>query len=180
MPGSSRAAIEREHRPTRTILPTGLVIRDQKPMPRAALERCLVGLTVSQWYELVNSKVFFWFDAERLNRQRHACSRFPQVALRIASDRLLRGYAAHTALTPINTGNARRKAALRSAATFVPYSLWADARWLSEAQALGTCARPQRHPPVELTVSDCVPDVMDFVLSVKYLAANEYLPTHSL
>src|SRR5437016_7559911 len=179
MHGSSRAAVEREHRPNRTILPTGLVVRDQKPMPPAALERCLVGLTASQWYELLNSKVFLWFDPERLNRQRRACSRFPQVVLRIASDRLLRRYAAHTALTPINTGNARRKAARRGTATFVPYSVWADSAWLSEAQALCTSPRPRSHQPVELTVTDSVPDVMDFVVSVQYLAPNEYLPLYS-
>lgn len=179
MPGCSRAAIEREHRPHRTILPTGLVIRDQKPMPPAALERCLVRLTVSQWYELLNSKVFFWFDPERLNRQRRACSRFPQVVLSIDADRLLRRYAAQTALTPINTGNARRNPAPRGAATFVPYSVWQDSAWLSEAQALGTRPRPRRHPPVELTVTDSVPDVMDFVLAVHYLAPDEYLPPYS-
>lgn len=179
MHGSSRAAVERAHRPNRTILPTGVVIRDQKPMPPAALERCLVGLTVPEWYELLNSKVFFWFDPERLNRQRRACSRFPQVVLRIATDRLLRLYATQTALAPINTGNARRKAARRGAATFVPYSVWADSAWLSEAQELRTRARPRKHPPVELTITDSVPDVMDFVLSVQCLAPNEYLSPYS-
>jgi uncharacterized protein DUF7002 len=179
MDGAGRAVIERAHRPNPTILPTGLLIRDQKPMPPVALERCLVGLTASQWYELLNSKVFFWFDPMRLNRQRRACSRSPQVVLIIASDRLVRQYAAHTALTPINSGNARRKAALRGAATFVPYSVWADSAWLSEAQALGTRPRPRTHPPVELTVSDAVPDVMEFVLSVQYLAPNEYLRSSS-
>lgn len=176
---SDRAAVEQEHRPNRAILATGLVIRDQKPAPPAALERCLVGLTPSQWYELLNSKVFFWFDPERLNRQRGACGHFPQVVLKIDSDRLLRRYAAQTSLTPINTGNARRKAALRGAATFVPYSVWEGSAWLSEAHALGTRPRPRRHPPVELTVTDSVPDVMDFVLSVQYLAPNEYLSRHS-
>jgi hypothetical protein len=168
--GPMRAAVRREHRRTRTILPNGLVIRDQKPMPPAALERCLVGLTAGQWYELLNGKVFFWFDLERLNRQRLACGRFPQVVLKIATDRLLDRYAARTALTPINTGNARRKPALRGAATFVPYRVWADTAWLSEAQALGTRPRPRTHPPVELTVADSVPDVLDFVVSVRKLA----------
>ena len=76
--GSIRDAVEREHRPKRTTLSTGLVIRDQRPMPPASLERCLVGLTAPQWYELLNSKVFFWLDIERLNRQRRACGSFPQ------------------------------------------------------------------------------------------------------
>jgi hypothetical protein len=173
--GSSRAAIEREHRPNRTILPSGLVIRDQKPMVPAALERCLVGLSTTQWYELMNNKVFFWFEPERLNRQRHACRCFPQIVLRVAVDRLLLRYAAQATLTPINTGNCRRKAARRGAATFVPYSIWAESAWVSEAQALGTRLRLRTHPPVELTVADSVPDVMDFVLSVQYLAPDEYL-----
>jgi hypothetical protein len=172
--GSFRAAVEREHRPQRTILPTGLIIRDQKPMPPAALRRCLVGLTVSQWYELLNSKVFFWFDIERLNRQRRACGSFTQVVLKIATHRLLDRYAAQSALTPINTGNARRKPALRGAATFVPYSAWTKTAWLSEAQALGTRSRPWSHLPVELTVSDSVPDVMDFVVSVRKLAPGSF------
>ena len=167
MSGSNRAVIEREHRPKRTILSSGLVIRDQKPMPPAALERCLVGLTSAQWYQLLNSKVFFWCDIDRLNRQRRACGDFPQVVLKISAARLLNRYAAQAAVTPINTGNARRKPALRGAATFVPYSVWADTAWLSEAQALGTRPRSPRHLPVELTIADSVPDVMDFVVSVK-------------
>ena len=173
--GSNRAVIEREHRPKRTILSNGLVIRDQKPMPPAALERCLVGLTSTQWYHLLNSKVFFWLDIERLNRQRRACGEFPQVVLKIATDRLLNRYAAQAAVTPINTGNARRRPALRGAATFVPYSVWTDTAWLSEAQALRTRPRPPRHPPVELTIADSVPDMMDFVVSVKNLAPGELL-----
>ena len=179
--GSSlRDSVEREHRPTRTILSSGLVIRDQKPMPPAALQRCLVGLTTAQWYQLLNSKVFFWFDIERLNRQRLACGSFPQVVLKVATERLLNCHAAETALTPINTGNARRKPALRGAATFVPYSVWVDTVWLSEAQALGTRARPRTHLPVELTVADAVPDVMDFVVSVKSLAPGSLYPNERL
>ena len=174
--GSIRSAVEREYRPTRTILSTGLVIRDQKPMPPAALQRCLVGLTATQWYELLNSKIFFWFDIERLNRQRRACGSLPQVVLKIATDRLLDRYANQTALSPINTGNARLKPALRGTATFVPYSVWLDTSWLSEAQALGTRLRPRRHPPVELTVTDSMPDVMDFVVSVRKVAPGAFYP----
>jgi hypothetical protein len=171
----SRAAVERAYRSTRTILPTGLVIRDQRPMPPLALERCLVGLTVPNWYELLNSKVFFWFDPGRLNRQRAACRNVPQIALKLDADRLVRHHAAHAAVTPINTGNARRKPALRSAATFVPYRIWTESAWLSEAQPLGTHPRPPGHQPVELTITDAVPDAMDFVVSIYCLKPNEYL-----
>src|SRR5262245_45222557 len=46
---------------------------------------------------------------------------------------------------------------------------------LSEAHALGTRPRPKNHLPVELTIADRVPDVMDFVVSVKNLAPGELL-----
>src|SRR5262245_31413155 len=50
-------------------LPTGAVIRDQRPMPPSALARCLdPGLAPDDWYALVNDKVFFWLSLERLNR----------------------------------------------------------------------------------------------------------------
>jgi hypothetical protein len=145
-------------------------------MPPLALERCLVGLTAAAWYALLNSKVFFWFDRERLNRQRRACSGFSQVVLTIDSAPLLRRHADRAALTPINTGNARRRPARRGEATFVPYEVWSESGWLSEAQALGTRVRPRRHAPVELVINDSVPDVMDWVLSVHRLAPHEYLP----
>jgi hypothetical protein len=177
MEGTSRTAVEQGYRRDRVVLPTGLVIRDQRPMPPPALERCLVGVTVSQWYELLNRKVFFWFDPERLNRQRAACRNIPQVVMKIASEHVLHRYAAQTALTPINTGNARRRPAQRGAATFVPYSVWAESGWMSEAKALGTRPRAHGHPPVELTVTHSVPDVMDFVVSIHHLAPNVYLAT---
>jgi hypothetical protein len=174
--GSIRAAVVQRHRPVRTILPNGMVIRDQKPIPPCALERCLVGLSAAQWYELLNSNVFFWFDIARLNRQRGACGGFPQVVLKIATDRLLSRYAAHVALTPINSGNARRKPAVRGAATFVPYKVWTETAWRSEAQALGTRPRPRNHPPVELAIADSVPDIMDFVVSVRNLPPGCFYP----
>jgi hypothetical protein len=57
--GDERARLERAHRPDRATLPNGVVIRDQRPMPPAALARCLIGITPAEWYALLNSKVFF-------------------------------------------------------------------------------------------------------------------------
>ena len=176
MCGVARDVLEREHRPIRTVLPTGLVIRDQRPMPPRALERCLVGLAAPEWYALLNGKVFFWFDPARLNRQRRACSGFPQVVLKIDSTLLLRRYADRAALTPINSGNARRKPAPRSAATFVPYRVWSESGWRSEAEPLGARLRSPSHPPVELAIDESVPDVMNCILSIRRLAPHEYLP----
>ncbi|MGH8672623.1 MAG: DUF7002 family protein [Burkholderiales bacterium] len=173
--GAACERVETQHRPERTVLPNGVVVRDQKPMSPAALERCLVGMTPGQWYALLNTKVFFWFDTERLNRQRRACGAYPQISLIIDTKKLLERYADAAAVTPINTGNARRRPTLRASETFVPYPMWLKSAWSSEAQALGTRTRPRNHPPVELAVADSVPDVLDFVLDVRHLAPGDCL-----
>jgi hypothetical protein len=42
------------------------VIRDQKPMSDSALRKCLRGMTPTEWYRLLNAKVFFWLTPERV------------------------------------------------------------------------------------------------------------------
>lgn len=171
--GEERDRLERQQRPTQMVLPNGARIRDQRPMPPAALAGCLVGLSPQQWYALLNGRVFFWFDPERLNRQRAACAARPQVVLTVDAHALVAAYAARISVAPINTGNARRRPALRGAATFVPYADWADRGWASEAEGLGTRARSAAHRPVELTVLGSVPDVMRFVIAVDHLAPGQ-------
>ncbi len=155
------------------ILPNGLMIRDQKPMPPQALERCLSGMAASEWYLLLNRKVFFWFDIERLNRMRRACGPRSQVVMTVDLQRLLSRYAEQATLTPINTGNARRQPALRSWHSFVPYCEWLQSGWASETEALGTRARPRSHQPVELTIEYAVPDIMEFVTDIRHLGPDE-------
>jgi hypothetical protein len=174
--GKERYALEHEQRRSHTTLANGVQIRDQKPMPPAALVRCLIGMTPQQWYAWINSHVFFWFDYARLNRQRAACGPRPQVALTIDAQALIAAYQAHIALTPINTGNARRQPALRSRASFVPYATWLDSRWDTEAQALGTTPRKRSHAPVELTVRNAC-EIKRFVVSAQALSPGQaFLP----
>src|SRR5688500_9803141 len=42
------------------------VIRDQKPLRDSSLEKCLIDLTVPEWYRVLNGKVFFWVTKDRL------------------------------------------------------------------------------------------------------------------
>ncbi len=164
-----RDRIERSQRLQDMVLPNGVRLRDQKPMPPEALEQCLVGMTPTEWYALINSKVFFWVDLGRLDRQRMACARRPQVILGIDTARLVMRYADHITLSRINTGNARRRPAKRGRCTFVPYGVWLESGWLIEAKGLGTrpCSRNIR--PAELTIPDGVPDIMCFVVRVHKL-----------
>jgi hypothetical protein len=165
----------RNHRPNSQRLASGLLIRDQRPMPPKALTRCLAsGLTPEDWFELLNSKVFFWLDLERLNRQRLACGPSPQVALIVNASRLLMKYNDLATVTPINTGNARRSPALRNFTTFVPYKRWLIDRWADE-NIPGVRPRPRNHRPVELTISEAVPDILDYVIAVVPLSSGQIL-----
>jgi hypothetical protein len=170
---ADRERLQRAQRLQHTELPNQVHIRDQGPMPPAALERCLYGMTPSDWYSAVNARVFFWLDPARLNRQRAACGARPQVVMIINAQALVAAYEERVAVTPINTGNARRKPARRGAATFVPFAEWVRSGWESEAEALGLPARKKSHPPVELTVTDAVPDIMRFVRRVFELPAGQ-------
>ena len=174
LPAAQREGIECAQRRASITLPTGAVLRDQVPMPPAALARCLIGMTPAEWYVIVNSKVFFWFDPGRLDRQRRAGGASPRaVVMTVDAERLLAVHGTRAALSAINTGNARRKPAPRGRQSFVSYAAWLDSRWASEAAALGTRPRAPSHPPAELTVEDSVPDAMDFVLSLRHLDRDE-------
>ena len=171
---SSQIRMNRSQRSASTELPSAVRIRDQRPMPPSALESCLVdGLLPADWYAMVNARVFFWIDPDRLNRQRAACDSRPQVVLSIASAQLVAAYREEMAVTPINTGNARRKPARRGAATFVPYADWVRSVWESESIQLGTPLRKRSHKPVEVTVLGSIPDAMTFVKKVTKLSCGQ-------
>lgn len=172
-PEAHRARLERAQRLQHSKLMDGIEIRDQRPMPACALESCLVGLAPFEWYALINAHVFFWLDPQRLNRQRAACEPRPQVVLTVDAAGLVAAHGAAIALTPINTGNARRRPALRGRATFVPYDTWVDSRWSSEATSLGVPERQRSRLPVELTVADSVPDILRLVVGVDKLDPGE-------
>jgi hypothetical protein len=171
--GQNRECLEKHQRLTHTVLPNGVQLRNQRPMPPEALETCLIGISPAEWYALINTHVFFWLDPARLNRQRAACEPRPQVVLTVDAGRLLTAYSERIALTPINTGNARRRPASRGTATFVPYAAWVRSAWASEAASLGTSVRSQSHPPVELTLRGSIPDIMQFVVDVQQLAPGQ-------
>ncbi len=173
--GAERYDLERRQRLRARRLPNGAVIRDQLPMSPTALSVCLAsGLVPEDWYLELNSRVFFWLDPRRLNRQRKACDSSPQIVLTVDAHRLVSSYLRQTALTPFNTGNARRRPARRGRETFVPFDKWQESGWSWEAAALRTPLRPSSHPPVELAIADAVEDALDFVVDVRRLDPGEY------
>jgi hypothetical protein len=163
----SRAAPFAGYRAETMRLPSGAVIRDQRPMPPDALMRCLdPGLTPKAWYALVNAKVFFWLQPERLDRHLAACGARPQIVLSVDLQALLVRHGRRAFVTPFNVGNARRRPASRGVRSFVPVESWLASRWRSEART-GEPPRAASHPPAELAIEGAVPDVMEMVVAVR-------------
>ena len=81
--GARREQLEHGQRTEGVLLPSGVYLRDQRPLSPSALAACLHGMVTSEWYAALNARVFFWVNIDRLNRQRSACEPRPQVVLTI-------------------------------------------------------------------------------------------------
>jgi len=143
----------RGHRKENEQLAQSILVRDQKPMAPSALEPALEdGLTPGDWYALLNDFVFFWLDESRMERQRHACGDRPQVLLMFDAFTLLEKFGTDAFVSPINSGNARRKPARRGLNTLMPYDTWRANGWPSgtrhrkPAELLFRCKIPVRAP----------------------------------
>jgi hypothetical protein len=148
-----RQMLLRSHRPESVRLSESVLIRDQRPMPPAALALALQGgLEPADWYALLNSHVFLWPDRDRMERQLKACGERPQALLTYDGAALLDRFGSEAFVSPINSGNARRKPARRGLDTLVPYHVWLQKGWSvgqrrrPPAEVLFRCPLPVRAP----------------------------------
>ena len=150
----------------------GAVLRDQKPMSDAALLKCLQdGLAPRDWYELLNSRSFFWLSRDRVWRLlgARAYRNVEQTVLTINTATLVDAHRERIWLSPMNSGSTIQKALPRGASTFskienFPYAARANTR------------RPAENV-VELLVEDAVPDILDHVLAVHRCRNDKILET---
>lgn len=161
------------HRPRHIVLPTGVHIRDQAPMPEGALAKALVDMTPAQWYELINDHVFFWLDSERLNRQLAACRSRSQLVATIQTSALISRHGKDAYVTPFNVGYALRKPARRGRGTLVPHRIWEQSGWAFETRDTGKPPRSQRHPPAELLIRGPIPEFLQIACNVVRIAPGE-------
>lgn len=96
------------------------VIRDNKPLNDGKLASCLVGLQPPDWYELLNSRVFFWPTSGRLETllAARAYRGTPHCVLTLNTHAVVRDYEAVLRLAPINTGATLFSPPKRGAFTF--------------------------------------------------------------
>lgn len=161
--GADREAILSRRRPQSvTISGPGLedaVIRDQKPMTDAGLQKCLTdGLGPRDWYEFLNGMTFFWLSRERLRRLlgARAYRKTPQVVLTLDTASLLGKHADEVRLARINSG----------ATLYVP-----QARGKDTFKTIGEFAVAEI--AVELTVEGGVDDVAEHVLTAHRFAEGK-------
>lgn len=163
--GAEREQIEVQHRPNSVeIAADGLplaVIRDQIPMSDAGLRKALPSrLEPSDWYAILNSRVFFWLTQDRLHRLLQAGAYRDQEhdVLEIDTRSLIETHRAQISFCPYNSGSTVMNPVARDESTFAiiedyPYSEWRKKRKRGERA-------------VELTVDYSVPDMLDHVRRV--------------
>jgi hypothetical protein len=145
-------------------------VRDQIPMDDSGLRRCLPGhWTPSQWYQLLNGKVFFWFTEDRLLRLLDAAAyrTRPHDVLEVDARALISACHNKIYLSPINSGCTKPFPHPRDEKTFLsideyPYSFWKQRRRRGERA-------------VELAVTYSVPDIAKYVTRVTQMRGKKIL-----
>lgn len=168
--GTVRVEIESKQRPDsiRIHHPAygSAVIRDQKPLSERALLGCLHGMSPAEWYQLLNRKVFFWLNRERLMRL--LCARAyrnsSHCVLTIATEKLLVRHSDQITLSAINSGSTIYKPQPRGTDTFsticnYPFDHWSRKRRKCDAV-------------VELAVDYAVPEIIQMVSKVEHILEN--------
>lgn len=138
-----------------------VLIRDNKPINETVLARTLEGMTLGEWYRLLNGRVFFWLAEERLSRLRNAgeyADRKHDI-LTIDTAALLERHGDVVELSPMNSGAVHAGANYpRGRYTFSPIETY---RWRERL------AKNRAEPIVELTVPRAVPEISSLVLDVR-------------
>ncbi|MBS3652464.1 hypothetical protein KEU06_28155 [Pseudaminobacter sp. 19-2017] len=146
------------------------VLRDQKPMRDSALSKCLQdGLAPQQWYELLNSRTFFWLSKSRIWTllRAEAYRDVPQTVLTLDSAKLVAKHRNNIWLSPINSGSTLFNPVARGLETFRRI---ADFPFAQRAKT-----RQLQNNVVELVVDHSVSDVADFVLAVHTVRNEDIL-----
>jgi hypothetical protein len=118
----------------------------------------LVGISLIDWYKLLNGQVFFWVKPERMRAMVKAYPAEYHSVLMVDTKKLLARHFAKVRLSAINSGSTQRRPAPRGHATFRPVSGY--------------------HPKgsvQELTVAYAVPDIKELVVKIDRLTSSDWL-----
>jgi hypothetical protein len=103
-------AFVRRRRPVHVVISrngTEYHIRDQRPVSTKALLKCLIGgITVEDYFELLNERVFLWPTVKRLTRHYDRYKNEKPAILRFVTSELL-GLNPHAEFSRLNSGATR-------------------------------------------------------------------------
>ena len=131
-------------------------------MSEGKLASCLQdGLTPTQWYTMLNERVFFWLTEARLKTLMQAYSDSPQLVLEVDTSALLATHGDKVYLTPMNTGCISPMAFPRGLGSFLPPS---------EYPFIENCKKKggRQKAIVELTVLHSVPNIADLTIRASH------------
>jgi len=138
----------------------GATVRDQKVLNGSKLGGSLTDCTVEEWLHMLNSRVFFWLNRDRLftlmNGREYRDRE--HVVLTLRTEPLVRNYADKVTLSAMNTGSTSPIAHPRGLSSFSRLSQYPyeKRRTLNDYSAV-----------VELVVNDGVPDAAKYIIRVE-------------
>ena len=158
-PADLEAAVFHRRRAIQTLAsPLGhATLRDQHTATESLMKSCLVQISIPEWLALLNSKVFFFVDPDRMARLQKSYSAYPQILLETDTRALLEAHAAHATLSRINTGSFIRRPTPRGRNSFIPF---ADYTY-----------KNKRDLPAELSFDCPIPHILQ-ISSVRELPAQ--------
>jgi hypothetical protein len=108
-----RATVRSRRRPDSVVIEHPIygkaVIRDNKPLDDQRLLRCLTDFSPSQWYEILNDKVFFWLTEQRLITllAARAYRGSQHCVISVSTSRFVRDYYDQIWLSAMNSGTTK-------------------------------------------------------------------------
>jgi hypothetical protein len=162
--GQLRNALESQHRAHSVAITHPkygtAVIRDQKPLREIPLAKCLIDITPTQWYRILNGYVFFWVTQQRLNTLLSARAYRGKIhtVITVDSARLFETNSKCVRLSPINSGSTIYNPRPRGVDTFQPLSTYS----FEERRRM----RGLANAIAELAVRHSVLDISKCVLAV--------------
>jgi uncharacterized protein DUF7002 len=137
------------------------VVRDQIPLSEARLATCLIDMTLAEWLDALNSRVFFWLNESHLEKllgaRAYRDSEHDVITVDCAD--LIERHSKRITLSPINSGATMYTPPPRGRDTFLPIAAYPFEE-RRRARGLG-------HAVVELAVDGGVPDIRDVAVRVE-------------
>lgn len=151
-----------------------VTVRDQAPLRLQFLEGCLIDMSVKQWLDTLNNRVFFWLHPDKLGKLLGArlYRSSEQDVLVIDTKSLLDAHEARVRLSPVNSGaTLYPNATPRGSDTFTtiedyPYAERRRRKTVREAVT-------------ELAVIDGVHDIRDHVVRVERRRGHDILERYT-